>query len=280
MGTSNWPKPGTINRPPTGTFPWPLTQPGLLVAGHVRQAQPHRCSPRWLQGHDHAHSTPARIIEGETEVGPADRLAFPLVHDDQVDDRVVDLYPLQDRVDTGDVVASGLQRTGGIRSSPAARDLRRMQAGNSCRHRVPRRRGQSPRHAGLPDLAVDHRDAALLPRQEPFADRLGDDCLHPVVQPTRPPAAVGACRHEVSRAARACTKPFQQHVNLAAGNSQFGGCLVDRCHPGATPAPASIVRTLGQAPDDLSLPQHSIPTRGMQRQVRTRLNGNHLVAHS
>src|SRR6478609_3122577 len=51
-------------------------------------------------------------------------------------------------------------------------------------------------------------------------------------------------------------------IHLPAGNTQFGSCLVDRCHPTATPALASIVRTLGQAPDDLSLPQHPIPPRG------------------
>jgi len=67
-------------------------------------------------------------------------LAFPLVHDDHVDDRVIDLHPLQDPVDAGDVVTGGLQRAGGIRSSPAPRDLHRMQAVDPRRHRVPRRR--------------------------------------------------------------------------------------------------------------------------------------------
>src|SRR6478735_3177735 len=70
-------------------------------------------------------------------------------------------------------------------------------------------------------------------------------------------------------------------IHLPAGNTQFGSCLVDRCHPTATPALASIVRTLGQAPDDLSLPQHPIPPRGRQRQVPIRSEGNRLfVAHS
>lgn len=133
------------------------------------------------------------------------------------------------------------------------------------RHRIPRRRWQPPRHAGLPDLSVDHRDAALLPRQEPFADRLGDDRLHPAIQPT-PSPRIRARRHEVSRAARAGTKPLRQNVHLAAGNSQFGSCLVDRCHPAATPAPANVVRTPGQAMDDLSLPQHPNPPRGKHRQ--------------
>jgi len=117
-----------------------ILQPGLLIAGHVGQAQPHGCGRRRLQGHDHADGTPARLIEADTEVGPADRLAFPLVHDDHVDDRVIDLHPLQDPVDAGHVVTGGLQRAGGIRSSPAARDLRRMQAVDPRRHRVPRRR--------------------------------------------------------------------------------------------------------------------------------------------
>src|SRR6476620_2638701 len=70
-------------------------------------------------------------------------------------------------------------------------------------------------------------------------------------------------------------------IHLPAGNTQFGSCLVDRCHPTATPALASIVRTLGQAPDDLSLPQHPIPPRGGHRQVPIRPEGNRLfVAHS
>src|SRR6478609_7507665 len=90
---------------------------GVPTIGHATPSTPRSCSQgclsqaMWarhsptdvadggLQGHDHADGTPARLIEADTEVGPADRLAFPLVHHDHVDDRVIDLHPLQDPVD-------------------------------------------------------------------------------------------------------------------------------------------------------------------------------------
>ena len=159
------------------------------------QAQPDRCRRRRLQGHDHADGAPAGLIEADTEVGPADRLAFPLVHNDHIDDRVIDLHLLQDPVDAGDVVTGGMQRAGGIRLPCRARPAPDA-GGRSSPPPCSATALAAPAHTPLPDLPVDHRDAALLPGQEPFADRLGDDRLHPVVQPTlpRPPSGLAGMR--------------------------------------------------------------------------------------
>jgi hypothetical protein len=92
-------------------------QPCLLLAAHAAQAQPDRYRRRRLQSDDEPEYGTAEDINGDRQVGAADRLPLVLVNDHQIDDGVVDLDLIENPRNRRWTVAGGLTWAGGIGSS-------------------------------------------------------------------------------------------------------------------------------------------------------------------
>ncbi|SFU11450.1 hypothetical protein SAMN04487915_111125 [Arthrobacter sp. ov118] len=152
-------------------------EPRPFITGCVGKAQPHGHSRRRLQSDDHSHERPAVHIDRNSQIRAANRSTLALIHDDHVNDRVVDLYLLQDRTDHRHVTAGGLQRPHSVSAFPAPADLNRVKHRDAPGHRVPGRGLQSSRRASAGDLAVDRRHAPLLTRKKPTADQVANDFL-------------------------------------------------------------------------------------------------------
>jgi len=73
----------------------PQREPGRLVHGDVRQAQPDGHGGRGIQRDVKTRDAAALHVYGDREPGPADRLAIERVHQDQIHGRMIDLYQVE-----------------------------------------------------------------------------------------------------------------------------------------------------------------------------------------
>ena len=151
---------------------WPVhfhgqaLQPRALVAGDMREAQADRNSGRRFQRDHHADHAAGEHVDGNGEVRTANRLPVALVHHDQVDDCVVDLYLLQRCGDWRRNTANTLQDAGRILAFPKSSGLEWIKAGDPQRDRVARRHPQLLQLAHPRNFTVERRQAALLLGQE------------------------------------------------------------------------------------------------------------------
>ena len=92
----------------------------------MREAQSDRDGGRRFQRDHHAQHAAREHVDGEGQIRTANRLPVALVHHDQIDDGVVDLYLFQRHRDFGRNAAGALQGAGRIRPAPASGYFRRV----------------------------------------------------------------------------------------------------------------------------------------------------------
>ncbi len=189
-----------------------------------------------LQRDDHADQAAAAHIDAHRQMGAPDRPPVALIHDDQIDHRVVDLDLFQRSRSRRHRASGRLQGAGSISTFPAPRDHARMHPGDAGGHRVPRRHRQPLHLAGPGDIAVHHRETELLPLQLPGAHRLTNHRFHRLRQPPRSPATARLPGGHIRHHPRALPIPVHRHVDLTPGQTQpptgiIRGFMGHRPHP-------------------------------------------------
>src|SRR5215831_4427718 len=89
-------------------------QPGLLGHGRMRQTEPYRGGGWRVEGETYSRDTPTEHVDSDGERGPAKRPALLGIHNDEVDQGMLDLKHLERRARLGCAAwrrAQGLHRS-------------------------------------------------------------------------------------------------------------------------------------------------------------------------
>ena len=195
-------------------------QPGTLVAGDMREAQADRDGGWGFQRDHHAEHTAGEGVDSDGQVRTANRLSVALVHDDQVDDRVVDLHLFQRRGHGGWHAAGTLQAAGRLLTFSAAHGSHRVEVGDPPSHGIARRYPKLLRFARLCDLAVERRQAALLLDQEALLQQLADDAFDRFRETPLAFPAAGSAGSQVRQETSALPGTVDQDIHLSPGQAQ------------------------------------------------------------
>lgn len=200
----------------------------------MRQAEADRDSG-WSFKRDHyAEHASGKHVDRDRKIWAPNRLTVAFVHDDQIDNRVVDL-DLFKRCGQGWRSTTGtLQATGCILTFPPASSFDRIEAINPSGQGIARRDGEILHRASTRNLAMECSDAPLLLGQEALMKELADDAFDLLRQSALAFAPTGLAANHICHQSFALSGATDQDINLPPRQAErlsgdIGSFVTDYC---------------------------------------------------